>query len=312
MTFTAAAFGTAVVSESAVAAAVRLVEPGAAVPPALTQLTTEVLHMTTPKWPRVAVLVACGLFGVAGAVGLLPGNGSPVAPPAVAAPVPALTADKRKELDDAWNGLSADPQTQTRAIVRLAAHPKATTAYLKERFRPVTVSEEVAKKTLADLASDDEKTWQTAYRTIQFHDPRLELSVPDVWVAVKSDVGRHRLYLGLLTNLPADHPHVVRETWYTYSDPVEDANYPDWYRVKCGPTADAPRNIARVQDDKSVPGKPANFYRPEWERADRLITLLEGFGTPDAVVVLEQVATGHPDAAPTKSAKEVLGRLKKK
>lgn len=42
------------------------------------------------------------------------------------------------------------------------------------------------------------------------------------------------------------------------------------------------------------------------------MAILEQIGTPDALKVLEQLADGHPDATPTKAAKESLERLKKK
>ena len=41
----------------------------------------------------------------------------------------------------------------------------------------------------------------------------------------------------------------------------------------------------------------------------RTIVLLEHFGTPEAVAILEDMATGHPDAQPTKVARDALGRV---
>ncbi len=43
----------------------------------------------------------------------------------------------------------------------------------------------------------------------------------------------------------------------------------------------------------------------------RAVVLLEHMHTPAAVAVLKELATGHPDAQPTKAAKEALARLGK-
>ena len=51
--------------------------------------------------------------------------------------------------------------------------------------------------------------------------------------------------------------------------------------------------------------------RRYWTRAVRAIVLLEHIGSKEAVAVLKDLATGHPDAQPTKSAKEALARLGK-
>jgi hypothetical protein len=47
----------------------------------------------------------------------------------------------------------------------------------------------------------------------------------------------------------------------------------------------------------------------KWTRAVRAIVLLEHIGTPDATAILKDMATGHPDAYPSKVAKEALKNL---
>jgi hypothetical protein len=288
---------------------VRLLDPAAVSPPVL-QLSTEVLRMLNPTPVRLTVLAACGVLLAAGAVGVWPVGGSPVAPSAVAAPVPRPS--NAKQLEQAWDDLMGDPKAQTRATVRLSADATETVAVLKGKLRPVAADEKATKKVLADLDSEDAKAWQPAYRSVQYHDPRLTMTVPEVFAEVKSQAGRHRLYHALMTNTPADSKWVVRETYYTYDTPLEHATYPTFFLVRCNPTADARQNIARVEQGHVMPSKVENFYRPEWERADRGITLLEAFATDDAVALLKELAGGHEQAGPTKSAKEALARLKAK
>jgi hypothetical protein len=47
----------------------------------------------------------------------------------------------------------------------------------------------------------------------------------------------------------------------------------------------------------------------KWTRAVRAIVLLGHIGTPNAVAILKIMATGHPEAQPTRAAKEELDRL---
>jgi hypothetical protein len=50
---------------------------------------------------------------------------------------------------------------------------------------------------------------------------------------------------------------------------------------------------------------------PVLDRVTLAVGMLESIGTPAAKKLLEEMATGHPDAGPTKAAKEALERLKK-
>jgi hypothetical protein len=65
----------------------------------------------------------------------------------------------------------------------------------------------------------------------------------------------------------------------------------------------AEHRIARMRD--SAWGNP----KTTWTRAVRAIVLLEHFATPGAVAILRDMAAGHPDAQPTKVAKDALKRL---
>jgi hypothetical protein len=57
-------------------------------------------------------------------------------------------------------------------------------------------------------------------------------------------------------------------------------------------------------------GAPA-WDRPKkkWARAVRAIVLLKYIGTSEAKMILKEIATGHPDAYPTRAALEALKRL---
>jgi hypothetical protein len=58
-----------------------------------------------------------------------------------------------------------------------------------------------------------------------------------------------------------------------------------------------------------VDGRVSEVRRPTWDRAARAIVLLENIGGADALAILKEMATGHPDALPTRAAKEAVERL---
>jgi hypothetical protein len=53
----------------------------------------------------------------------------------------------------------------------------------------------------------------------------------------------------------------------------------------------------------------SEHFRNRWSRAIRSTLILEQVNTPAAVALIEKMATGHPDAAPTLTAKASLKRL---
>ena len=50
----------------------------------------------------------------------------------------------------------------------------------------------------------------------------------------------------------------------------------------------------------------------KWARAVRAIALLEHIKSPEAIGLLKDLSTGHPDAEPTKFAVEAIARLEGK
>jgi hypothetical protein len=59
-------------------------------------------------------------------------------------------------------------------------------------------------------------------------------------------------------------------------------------------------------------GDPRRDTKKKWTRAVRAIVLLEHIRTPEAVAILKTMASGHPDAYPTKVAREALAAIGEK
>lgn len=220
------------------------------------------------------------------------------APCLTAAPVPQPNPERvRKELKKLWEDLrSPDELLAARALLKLAARPRDTVPYLKEKLRPLKLSKERAKQLLVDLGSDDEKTMQAAFDEFLYFDPRLAWGDEELREALLDRPASRRMG-AILLDLPADA--LLREEWHW--------NSPDnkVYRFNHG---------EEIQDRDvaiEVAGIGTQGRKRSWDRAVRAIALLEQLGTREAVGILKDVATGHPDAAPTKAAKVVLQRMKK-
>jgi len=254
-----------------------------------------------------AVLVAAGLFGM----GLAPGP-SPMNV-AHAAPIPKddgkLTDDKKKELDDLFNKLGRSGPDGTKATLAFVGQPNTTVTYLKQRLRPLKLTVDEAKGLIAKLLGDEEKGVKEAMKEFAELDPRLAMHISDIWAEAKTGEQQERLmcvFLGqtdehaLCTfdlRLPKETDYPAN--FYVQAKPNVPAN-----AFKTGRLPNYTVGVARDMAQLKQGG--------HWSSHASAIAVLEHIGTPEAVKVIEDMATGHPDAGPTIAAKEALARLKKK
>lgn len=215
-----------------------------------------------------------------------------------AAPVPKLYPEQiRKKLDAAWADLlSTDEQTAGRAILRLAAHRDDAVEYLKEKMRPLRLTKERAGQLLVYLASEDEKVARAAFEEFGYFDPRLALNDQELRDALSDKPASRRLG-AVLCDLPMDGLSGEKWHWYSPNNKV--------YRFNCG-EAISDRDVAIGVESIGAVGRKAT-----WVRATRAVAVLEFLGTPKARAILDDLAAGHPDAAPTKAAKVAGDRLRK-
>jgi hypothetical protein len=221
------------------------------------------------------------------------------APAPHAAPLPRPSPEKvRQELDALWlDLLSADELTAGRALLKLAAWPDDTVGYLKERLEPLQLTRERAKQLLADLGGANEKTARSAFAQLQYFDPRLVLGDQELRAALVDPATDRRL-AEVLLDLPM---HALGTGYWHWNSPDNKV-----YRFTQGPKIQN-RDIAIAVKDLGTQGRKAT-----WIRAIRAIALLEQIGTSEAKKLLESLATGHPDAAPTRAAQTALHRLRKR
>jgi hypothetical protein len=220
------------------------------------------------------------------------------APLLPAAPLPQPNPEKvRKELDALWVDLrSANELTAGRALLKFAARPDDAVNYLKEKLVPLNLSKERAKQLLADLGSGNEKAVRAAFDEFSYFDPRLALGAEELDDALSDRPVSPRLG-AILCDLPLDAFWGGGWHW----------NSPDNKVVRFRRLGQTENHDVAIE----VAGIGTHGRKLSWVRAVRAVALLEQIGTPGAVAILKDVATGHPDATPTKAAKVALQRMRK-
>jgi hypothetical protein len=227
-----------------------------------------------------------------------------LARPGWAAPDRTAAAAARKELQDLWTDLAGDEVTASRALLKLAARPKEAVEMCGEKLKPLKIDEKRVRALLADLGSEEERTWKAAVEELEYFDPRLAIDLPTLMDEVTDRVPRARLVAILSGDRKAEQLLERKEeiTLGRHGGQNEEV----YYNFRQGGSWWAEYKIERINV-----GTWGN-RRTYWTRAVRAIVLLEHVGTPAAVAILKELATGHPDAQPTKAAKEAMARLEKR
>lgn len=197
----------------------------------------------------------------------------------------------------AWQDLEKDEPVSTQALLQLSRDPVATIALLRGQLKPLKLTGERMKDLIVQLSSEEEKTWKAAFEELEYFDPRLALDLPTLMDVVQAAPVRQRI-TEVLSGRPAGQLEGKEITLRKAGD--DGYNFFDgrgsWW---------AEHKIERLKNQGW--GNP----KKKWTRALRAIALLEHFGTPEAIAILEDMASGHQEAHPTVAAEESLGRLQK-
>lgn len=218
---------------------------------------------------------------------------------AVAININTVTADEaERTADAAWKQLELDEPDASRALLQLSRDPVGAMTVFRAHLKPLKLTGDRLKELIVQLSSDDEKVWMAAFEELEYFDPRLALDLPTLMEVVQVAPVRQRL-TEVLSGRPAGS---LRE---------EDVNLrkvgDDGYNFSSGDGSWwAEHKIERLK------GRGWGNPKKKWQRALRAIAILEQMGTPEAEALLEDLATGHPEAQPTVFAKECLERLQKR
>jgi hypothetical protein len=210
---------------------------------------------------------------------------------------PAILASDEKRTDAWWADLERSETEATRALLNLSDRPKETIAFLKKMMKPLTLSSAQAKALLLNLGNDNEAVWKPAFEELEYFDPRLAIDLETLMDRYKESPTRQRMVevmsgrqAGQLAGKEVSLRPVGQDGFNFFAQP----NFGSWW---------AEHKIERINWDSR------RNFKKKWTRAVRAIVLLEHIGSPDAVDILKDMATGHPDAQPTKVAQEALKSL---
>jgi RNA polymerase sigma factor (sigma-70 family) len=257
--------------------------------------------VSVAKWAvSAAVLLVTGGLAIglgtggAGPRPQLPSPG-PLTPRFVAAPVPADAHER--EFEALWADLAKDEPAASRALLKLSAKPKEAVAFLGKKAKPLTITPARVKQLIADLGSDKAEVWKAAFEEFEYYDPRLAVNLEKLMEQVTDNPARQRLVAVLGDSDPEDPEIRKRDTIQLVRVDEKHCIFSN----EAGTTWWAEHRVDRLN--------AVTTPKRQWTRAVRAVALLEHIGTPVAVAVLRDVATGHPDAQPTRAAKQALQRL---
>lgn len=315
-----------VASAAAVERAVQLGSVGASVPASILSLTTGVSGMFLLR-TKLSMVLALAVSVVGVATLMLPANNLPTAiPVARAAPVPMESVEvKSKKLEELWKLLiELDDAVSVRALLELSIRPNNDVVrFLGDKLKPIKVTKVKLEKLIGELGDEKGEVVEAAFAELGYFDPRLELDLETIMKFATTKRQKQRV-VGLLSSWTLTEAN--KYTWcevqfnVTRNPAAAAANERVIYTVSLSNDPNKPAGFQTELDrigiaggmTSIVPSDLSELRLSQWNRASRAILVLELLRTPDAIKLLETIATGHPDASPTKAAAEALVRLKKK
>ncbi|QEL14254.1 hypothetical protein [Limnoglobus roseus] len=234
--------------------------------------------------------------------------------PLAAAPVPSSPDSTHQAYETLFRFLRYEGAGAARlGLLPLALKPsKEAVSFLGSKLKPVRLSEDVAKRLLADLDNGDPKVAEAAFDELSYFDVRLAMTPQQAFEIVPQGLGRQRL-VALFEEEPMD----------AFA----------WCKLDLGPAGIRNGGDIRIETHlfiENLPNKPAEFksycdqwqngrrmshrvpssvgdvHNDQWKQQSRALILLEYYGTPEAKKLIEGMTHGHPDAAPTIEAKAEL------
>ena len=199
-----------------------------------------------------------------------------------------------------WADLEKDDPQASRALLKLAASPKETTAFLKDKLPPLTVDAGRVQFLLTVLGDDKEEVWKPAFEELEYFDPRLAIGLEDLMPMAPEAPTRQRM-VEVLSGREAGSLGRRSVNLRSFGEDAGKKNF-NFFAEAFGSWWAEP-DLAKLNSFAWGNSKK------KWTRAVRAIMLLESFNTPEATGIIKAMATGHPDAQPTRVAKEALERL---
>ena len=203
-----------------------------------------------------------------------------------------------KTMEAWWGDLEKGETVATRALLSLSDRPKETVAFLKKKMKPLTISSGQVKALILKLGNASDEVWKPAFEELEYFDPRLAIDLETLMDRYKEAPTRQRMVevmsgraANSLKGKEIDLWKVGQGEGFNF---FAKPNFGSWW---------AEHRVERITSEYG------GNVKKKWTRAVRATLLLEHISTPDAVAILKDMATGHPEAHPTKVAKESLERI---
>jgi hypothetical protein len=224
--------------------------------------------------------------------------------PATEQPTPKSLPEKPnspapdQDMQTWWSDLEKTEAIASRALLKMADRPKETIAFLKGNLKPLKITADRVQTLLVNLGSDKEETAKAAFEELEYFDPRLAIDLQTLMNDVVTFPARQRM-VEVLSQRPKGSLEDKEVNIRSIGSASEGYNFFDgrssWW---------AEHRVDRINIGGNMKRK--------WTQAVRAIILLEHIGTPEAVAILRDMASGHAVAQPTKLAAEALERLQNK
>jgi hypothetical protein len=233
--------------------------------------------------------------------------------------------DREKLLADQhnrdWDKLQplTNREEQVQAVMGFVLdRPAESVQFFKSKLRPLKLDKKRADELVKQLFSEKEAEWKAAVGEFAKLDLRLAYPARDAWKLAETADERSKMAMALHQNGARVMDGLLHYDLVS-ADEVELSFVPvDKEFVKHGVIyqktvrPDVPPEVAEklggAEYDVCAPGDFASLNVLLWHREESAISILDAIGTDDAVAIIKDMATGHPDAGPTKAAKEVLKR----
>ncbi len=254
----------------------------------------------------VVALAAVAVVGAAGA-GAQP-MPPPVDPSQLGANKMNLVRPGTEPGEAAWADLLRDEPFASRAVLDLAGAPKTTVHLLQKKLKPLKADKAVVKKWIGDLGSEKDDVRKSAFAQLSHFDPRLVFDPAEAFAEARTPVAKQLLLAILADSVdPERFPTIGGISFIEMRKTVKDGRAGTFAYALV--VSDGGRRELRTLQTFAVPEGVQLIQRPTWTRTARAVVVLEHIGAPEALALLKELATGHPDALPTRTAKQAVARL---
>lgn len=223
-----------------------------------------------------------------------------------------------------WNNLdySVASDSKIESIFDfLLRKPDETVAFFKTKMWPLKLNRKRADELVAKLFGAKEADWKGAVAEFAKLDIRLAYTVQEAWELADSDDQRTKMAMAILLDGPKHSEDLANfdvqlrkvvpmPVFEKLSEKDQARLYFD-FTMKSGLPKELAERLGNHRMYTVAPGHFDELNEHLWNRQACAIHILDAIGTADALELIRDMATGHPDAAPTKVAKEVLKRRKR-